>query len=90
MLKDIVEARHLGGDSLYLRFEDGAAGELDFSGTLQFHGVFARLKDVSEFAKVQVNPESGTTEWPGGIDLDPDVLYAAVTGRPVELAVEPA
>ncbi|HUP23253.1 MAG TPA: DUF2442 domain-containing protein [Thermoanaerobaculia bacterium] len=90
MLKDIVEARHLGGHRLYLRFEDGAAGELDFSGRLQFHGVFARLEDVSEFAKVRVNPESGTIEWLGGIDLDPDVLYAALTGRPIELAAQPA
>ncbi|HUP23591.1 MAG TPA: DUF2442 domain-containing protein [Thermoanaerobaculia bacterium] len=90
MLKDIVEVRHLGGYRLHLRFEDGAEGELDLSGRLQFHGVFARLEDVSEFGKVRVNPESGTIEWPGGIDLDPDVLYAAVTGKPIELAAQPA
>ena len=90
MLKDIVEVKHLGGHRLHLRFEDGASGELDFAERLQFHGVFARLKDVSEFAKVRVNPESGTIEWTGGIDLDPDVLYAAVTGKLIEFAAQPA
>lgn len=34
---------------------------------------FARLDDV--FEKVAVNHESGTVEWPGEVDLDPEVLY---------------
>ena len=90
MLKDIVEVRHLGGHRLHLRFEDGVAGDLDFASRLQFRGVFAPLKEVAEFAKVRVNTESGTVEWPNGADLDPDVLYAAVTGQAIELALEHA
>ena len=43
MLKDIVEVRPLGGYRLYLRFEDGVAGELDFAGRLRFEGVFATV-----------------------------------------------
>jgi len=87
MLKDIVEVRHLGGYRLGLRFEDGVSGEVDLSSRLRFEGVFAPLKDLSEFAKVEVNPELGTIVWPNGADLDPDVLYSAVTGEPI--AVEP-
>ena len=41
MFRDIVEVRPLGGYRLYLRFEDGVAGELDFAGRLRFEGVFA-------------------------------------------------
>jgi hypothetical protein len=41
MLKDIVEVRPLSGYRLYLRFEDGVAGELDLSSRLRFEGVFA-------------------------------------------------
>jgi hypothetical protein len=85
MLKDIVEVRHLGGYRLALRFEDGAAGEVDLGSRLSFHGVFAPLRDVSEFAKVRVNPELGTIVWPNGADLDPDVLYSTVTGQPIDL-----
>src|SRR5258706_5951993 len=36
MMKDIVEVRPLGGHRLYLRFEDGVAGELDFADRLRF------------------------------------------------------
>jgi hypothetical protein len=85
MLKDIVEVRHLGGHRLHLRFEDGVAGEVDVASLLEFHGVFAALKDIGEFSKVRVDPEFGTIVWPNGADLDPDVLYAAVTGKPIRL-----
>jgi hypothetical protein len=86
MLKDIVEVQHLGGHRLRLRFEDGVTGELDLGLRLQFQGVFAPLRDIAEFAKVRVNPEFGTIVWPNGADLDPDVLYAEVTGRPIEVS----
>ena len=74
MLRDIVEVRPLGGYRLYLRFEDGVAGELDFAGRLRFEGVFAQ---------VRINPELGTVVWPNGADLDADVLYAELSGTPI-------
>jgi hypothetical protein len=83
MLKDIVEVRALGGYRVRLRFEDGVEGELDLGKTIRFQGVFAGLADEREFAKVRVDPELGTIVWPSGADLDPDVLYAAVTGKPI-------
>lgn len=46
--------------------------------------------DQSIFEQVRVNPESGTVEWPGDIDLDPDVLYGtheAAHGEPLERRV---
>ena len=83
MLKDIVEARPLGGHRLYLRFEDGAAGELDLAEFLEFRGVFEELRDPAKFAEVRLVPEWGTIAWPNGADLDPDVLYSRVTGAPL-------
>jgi len=85
MLPDIVEARSLGGYSLSLRFEDGAEGVVDLAQRLSFKGVFAPLRDPEYFALVRVDPESGTVVWPNGADLDPDVLYAAVTGAQLDL-----
>jgi hypothetical protein len=41
------------------------------------------LKDPAYFAQVRVDTELGTVTWPNGADLDPDVLYAQVTGRPI-------
>ncbi len=87
MLKDIVEVKPLGGYRLYLRFEDGVAGELDFAGRLRFEGVFASLRDPAVFAQVRIHPELGTVVWPNGADLDPDVLYSELSG--VGIAVPP-
>lgn len=81
MLKDIVEARVLEGHRVYLRFEDGAEGVVDLGRLIRFEGVFAPLRDPNEFARMTVNAELGAICWPGGADLDPDVLYAEVTGQ---------
>ncbi len=83
MLKDIVAVQPLEGYRLQLRFEDGAEGVVDVRQLVPFRGVFALLSDPKEFASVQVNPELGTIFWPCGADLDPDVLYALVTGQPI-------
>jgi hypothetical protein len=38
-------------------------------------GVLSPLNDPGYFAEVTVDPEAGTIDWPGGIDLVPDPLY---------------
>ena len=75
-----VEARP--GYRLWLRFTDGAEGEVDLS-HLVGCGVFARWDDAADFGRVSVDPSTHTLCWPGGIDLDPDVLYAKATGKPL-------
>jgi len=82
VLNDIVQVRPVGGYRLHLRFDDGTEGEVDVAGLVPFEGVFAALRDRTTFEQVEVNPELGTVCWPNGADLDPDVLYAQVTGRP--------
>jgi hypothetical protein len=86
MLKDIVDVRPLNGYRLQLRFEDGAEGIVDLDGQIDFKGVFAPLRERSFFLQVQVNSELGTIVWPNGADLDPDVLYAEITGKPIAAA----
>ncbi|MEX2303768.1 MAG: DUF2442 domain-containing protein [Bryobacterales bacterium] len=82
MLKDIIQVTPLEGFRLRLRFEDGVEGEVDLQKVIRFEGVFAALRTRGEFEKVRVDPELGTICWPNGADLDPDVLYARVTGQP--------
>ncbi len=43
-MKDIVEVRALKGQRLYLRFEDGVAGEVDLAAFVRFDGVFEALR----------------------------------------------
>ncbi len=83
MLKDIVEVTPLERYRVRLRFEDGVVGEVDLSTVLRFEGVFAPLKDLARFREIRVHPELGTIYWPNGADLDPAVLYAHVTGKPI-------
>lgn len=84
LLHDVVEVRVAGPHRLWIRFDDGTAGEIDIAKLIgDFRGVFAPLRDQEEFAKVQVQPEWGTIYWPSGADIDPVVLYCAVTGQPV-------
>jgi hypothetical protein len=83
MLKDVVAVKPLGDHRLYLRFEDGAEGDIDLAPGLSFRGVFAPLRDPAYFAQVRVDSDLGTVTWPNGADLDPDVLYSRITGTPI-------
>lgn len=83
MLQDIIQVKALKGYRLRLRFEDGVEGEVDVSELVTFTGIFARLRDLAYFRQVQVNPDLGTVCWPNDADLDPDVLYAIITGQPL-------
>lgn len=85
MLVDIVGVTVLDDHKLRLRFQDGAEGDVDLDALVRWEGVFEPLRDAVRFAEVRVNPELGTICWPNGADLDPDVLYSVVTGRPIEL-----
>jgi hypothetical protein len=83
MLKDAVLVKPLNAHRLFIRFEDGAEGEIDVSTLVPFSGVFAPLREKAVFDKARVNPELGSIEWECGADLDPDVVYSVITGQPI-------
>ena len=87
MMKDVVEVKPLASFRLHVRFEDGVEGEVDLKELVRFEGVFAPLRDPARFAEVRVHPELGALCWPNGADLDPDVLYAKISGKPIRVAM---
>ncbi len=87
MLPNVIEVSPRGDCRLFLRFDDGAAGEIDVKAMVRFVGVFAPLSDPEYFSLVKVDSEAGTIVWPNGADLDPLVLHSKVTGRPIVLDV---
>ena len=89
MLRDVVAAEPLAGYRLRLRFDDGVEGIVDIRARVPFDGVFTLLRDPDYFCRVKVDPELGTVVWPNGADLDPTVLYRAVTGKPLPDWEEP-
>lgn len=69
-----VEA--LDGYVIRVTFSDGAVKEIDLSEDLaKARGVFVALRDPRIFSEAAINEVGGTVEWPGEIDLDPEVLY---------------
>jgi hypothetical protein len=57
-------------------FSDGGVKDIDLGELLSAGGVFTPIYERREiFEQVRVNPESGTVEWPGEVDFDPEVLY---------------
>lgn len=79
MLKDIIDVKPLENYQLYLKFEDNKEGVIDISQIIEFTGIFTPLKQIDYFQTVKLNPEWGTIYWDNGADLDPDVLYCAIT-----------
>jgi Protein of unknown function (DUF2442) len=66
----------LKGYAIRVTFSDGAVKEIDLSDELaNARGVFSALRDPRIFSEVCINEDSGAVEWPGEIDLDPEVLY---------------
>jgi hypothetical protein len=72
----VTDVQPLEGLRIRATFSDGAIKEIDLSALLAAGGVFAPIYERREvFEQVAVNPESGTVEWPGEVDLDPEVIY---------------
>jgi len=74
---DVVETRYVRDHILWVRFEDGAEGEVDLANSLR-GPVFEPLRDLSFFAQARVDPELGTIVWPNGADIAPETLYERV------------
>jgi hypothetical protein len=77
MLPHVVDCRYVGGYTVWLRFGDGAEGEVDLANEL--HGeVFEPLRDVEMFRQCTVHPELRTLVWPNGADFAPEFLRSAL------------
>ncbi|HEX3107859.1 MAG TPA: DUF2442 domain-containing protein [Thermoanaerobaculia bacterium] len=73
-MSDVIEVRYVRDYTLWLRFEDGASGEVDIAPS--FKGpVFEPLRDIEFFKQVRVDSEIGTIVWPNGADVAPETLH---------------
>ena len=79
MILHVLQAEVCGPHSLRVLFNDGMQKRVNLLPLLD-GPVFQPLKDPGYFARVSVDPISGTVVWPNGADLAPEALH--------ELAVE--
>jgi hypothetical protein len=80
-LVDIVKVEVVGDHRLRITFEDATVGEVEFTDR-EWRGVFEPLSDPAYFARVGVDPESGTISWPNGVDMAPEPLYESARRNP--------
>jgi hypothetical protein len=77
MLPHIIDSRYVAGHTVWLRFSDGAEGEVDLSNEL--HGpIFKPLRDIELFRQVVLHAELRTLVWPNGADFAPEFLRSSL------------
>ncbi len=77
MLPHIIDSRYVAGHTVWLRFSDGAEGEVDLSNEL--HGpIFEPLRNIDLFRQVVLHPELRTLAWPNGADFAPEFLRSSL------------
>ena len=78
-MKHIIYAEALNDYKVRVTFSDDTQGVADLS-DLVGKGVFALWKDYDAFRRVRIG-DSGELIWADQIDLCPDQLYLAITGK---------
>ena len=81
-MNDVVSIEYRGGHVYHIAFDDGVAGDVDFSVYLDAGPVFEPLRDLAFFRKARV--EGGTIAWPNGADIAPETLHDRLTGDRTE------
>ncbi len=74
MILHVKEARYLHDYVIWLRFNDGAEGEVNLKDEL-YGEVFEPLKDLEMFKSFRVDPVLETIVWENGADFAPEFLY---------------
>ena len=70
----VLEARYLGGFSVWLRFRDGTSGEIDLRPQL-WGEVFEPIRDPAVFSQFTIHPLFHTLVWECGADFAPEFLH---------------
>lgn len=81
MLKPL-EVKTLSGYRIWIRYADGAEGEVDLS-HLAGRGVFKLWEDEAKWNNVRI-AEDGAIRWSEEVELCPDATYLKLTGKSPE------
>lgn len=80
MILHTTEVTPLPGYRLFVRFNNGEAGEVDLSGELEGE-VFEPLRDPALFATAYQHPVMRTAAWANGVNLAPEFLLDLMRGK---------
>jgi len=74
MILHVIEAKYIRDYIIWLRFNDGAEGDINLKDHL-YGEVFEPLRDINLFKSFRVDPDIQTIVWDNGADLAPEFLY---------------
>ncbi len=74
MFLHIKEAKYLSNYKIWVRFNDGAIGEIDLESDL-WGEMIEPLKNKNKFKKFKLDPDLETIVWENGFDLAPEYIY---------------
>jgi len=69
--------------SIWVRFDDGTAGEVDLSDSAETGGIFSAWSDSGYWRSAHIVPDTGAVAWGNDSDVDvcPHSLYLDLTGK---------
>jgi hypothetical protein len=71
---ELIEAKYVKDFIVWVKFDDGVQGEIDFRPEL-YGSVFEPLLDPHEFRKFSIHPQFRTLVWESGADVAPEFLH---------------
>lgn len=80
-MNDIIKIEYQKDYIYHIVFDNGVAGEVNFSEYLDKGEVFSPLKEPPFFQSASI--VGGTISWPNGVDISPATLYEKVKGHSV-------
>lgn len=81
MFHRIVVAQPRAEHKVWIEYEDGAAGEADFTPLIKRGGVFAKLADPAFFNQARIGEGGRFLEWPDAADFCADALHPLALHR---------
>ncbi|MGR3913757.1 MAG: DUF2442 domain-containing protein [Gammaproteobacteria bacterium] len=75
-MKHVIKIEYQTDYTYHIAFDDGVAGEVDFSPYLKRGPIFQPFHDKAFFQNAFI--DGGTIAWPNGADIAPETLYEKV------------
>ncbi len=79
-MKKITALKILENYRIWLRFDDGVEGNVEFSPYVG-RGVFAPWTDYAFFREGRIDESGRTLSWPAELDFCADALWLQITGK---------
>ncbi|NOQ30817.1 MAG: DUF2442 domain-containing protein [Helicobacteraceae bacterium] len=75
MYIEVVEAKFIKDKEIFIVFNDGNSGVVDFNIFIKKGGVFKGFSDQKLFEHFKIDTDFGTLVWSDTLDIAPETLY---------------